>query len=334
MNLRFSHTIAIVAFTFIEGACAQTRSGVRLADQADVRRQIQLSAEDQRDQWWPAVEELGRIAASDQRLRDEIWRRARVNTLGMKFVLVEPGTFAMGPATDPPFPVKWPHRVRITEPYYICVTEVTNEMFRALFPSHQVDAKYSPDPDSPAVNIGWNEADDFCRRLSRREGALYRLPTEAEWEYACRAGSKSRFCFGYSASELKDYAWYDCRYGSRAAPAALLRPNNWGIYDMHGNAWEWVADWYSPSYYWECLKEGTVRNPKGPDEGWSHVLRGGGWQMWNPRSQTSTARCPLPLVNRVPFSSQPVGIRETVGFRVVREVNSNDDQNSDEKSRD
>jgi formylglycine-generating enzyme required for sulfatase activity len=299
---------------------APAQAQTQPAESADPEKLIQLSFVDKRDQWWPATQELGRLASTDDTLRARIWTEASINTLGMKFVLVRPGTFRMGPDTHRVFNPQWPHRVRITKPYYICVTETTNAMFQALFPDYESDARYSPDPDSPAVNIRWKDADRFCRRLSHREGVQYRLPTEAEWEYASRAGSKSRFCFGYSTSDLKDYAWYDCGYDTRAAPVALLRPNNWGIYDMHGNAWEWVADWYSDSYYWECLKQRTVRDPRGPDKGWSHVLRGGSWELWNTQCLTSTARCPLPLINWGPFSSQRVGVRETIGFRVVRDV--------------
>jgi len=313
-------TLYALAGVILAGqVCTQPQATTRPSEDHVLETLIRSSQMVERSEWWPAVQELGRISATDETLRDQIWRRAHVNTLGMKFVLVGPGTFTMGPDTHRLFNIKWPHRVTITRPYYISVTEVTNETFQKLFPSFQADTEYSPDRDSPAVNIRWKDADRFCRELSQREGECYRLPTEAEWEYACRAGSKSRYCYGYSASSLGDYAWYDYRNG-RASAVALLQPNNWGLYDMHGNAFEWVADLYSSSYYSECMKKGTVRDPRGPLKGWGHVLRGGGWQVRNPRALTSTARFSLPIMNRTPFDPDPVGIRETIGFRVVREL--------------
>jgi formylglycine-generating enzyme required for sulfatase activity len=100
-----------------------------------------------------------------------------------------------------------------------------------------------------------------------------RLPTEAEWEKAARAGSETKYCFGDSELELGDYAWYDSNSGKKTHPVGRKKPNKWEIYDMHGNVWEWCADWYDKNYY----KNSPERNPKGPDSGSVRVLRGGGW---------------------------------------------------------
>jgi len=320
MHLSLLHVFIIIAFVFPASACAQPASQSAVIAQ-ELDRLVELAKSSQRDQWWPAVQELGRIAARQPALRDDIWRRARVNTLGMKFVLVKPSTFTMGPDAHRLPDIQWAHVVQLTQPYYVSVTETTNEQFQQIFPSYVVNEKYSPDPDSPAVNISWRDADDFCRRISEREGAHYRLPTEAEWECACRAGSKTRYCYGNAVRKLSKYAWYDYEVG-RASPVALLRPNKWGIYDMHGNALEWTSDWFSRAYYSECQKKGTVVDPKGPAQGWSRVLRGGSWALRNHRALRSTARYPLPLLDRKPFSGNSVGIRATIGFRIVREADT------------
>jgi len=317
------HPSLIAAAVLYTGSCGYFQHVTSGTTAGYLDELIQLSQSDSRSQWWPAVQELGRIARTNDTAREEIWRRARVNTLGMKFVLVEPGTFMMGPDLHFLFDIQWPHLVRITRPYYIGVTETTNAQFQQLVPEFMVELKYSPHPDSPAVKVSWNDAERFCKLLSKREGAVYRLPTEAEWEYACRAGTTTRYCFGNGLGrereKLSDYAWWNYTNG-RASEVALLKPNNWGIYDMHGNAFEWVSDWYSRSYYGECAKRVLVEDPKGP-EGWRvHVLRGGGWQVRNHMALTSTARFPLPTFDRKPFDPDPVGLRQTIGFRVVREV--------------
>lgn len=113
----------------------------------------------------------------------------------------------------------------------------------------------------------------FCRRLSQEEGKEYRLPTEAEWEYACRAGSATRWCFGDNASQLDEYAWYERNSGRTTHPVAQKKPNAWGLYDMHGNVWEWCADWYDADYD----QQSPADDPKGPASGALRVVRGGSW---------------------------------------------------------
>ncbi len=211
------------------------------------------------------------------------------------------------------------HEVELTRSFYISVTEVTNEQFRELVPQYVPDFRYSPDSDCPAVNVVWEDADGFCRLLSAREGVVYRLPTEAEWEYACRAGSTGAFCFGDDPEQLRRFGWYDYA-NERASRVAMLAPNQWGIYDMHGNVVEWVLDWFSYDYYAACAQEGLVTDPRGPDSGRTHVLRGGGWPALNEEACSCTARMPLPIFNRPPFFGHDAGVREAMGFRIVREV--------------
>ena len=137
--------------------------------------------------------------------------------------------------------------------------EVTNAQFHAYDPSHKED------DDRPAANVDWQQAHDFCQHYG------YRLPTEAEWEYAARAGSTTRFPFGDDPSQLKDYAWYSANAGGDTHPVGKLKPNAWGLYDMLGNVWEWVEDWYEP------YQPQPQTDPTGPEDGTLRVLRGGSY---------------------------------------------------------
>jgi formylglycine-generating enzyme required for sulfatase activity len=130
----------------------------------------------------------------------------------------------------------------------------------------------------PVEEVSWEDAVEFCRKLSqlpeeKKAGRVYRLPTEAEWEYACRAGSKTAYSFGASSQSLGDYAWFDGNSGSQTHPVGEKKPNAWGLYDMHGNVWEWCSDWYGD------YPKGAVSDPTGPREGSARVFRGGGWDF-------------------------------------------------------
>ncbi len=155
----------------------------------------------------------------------------------------------------------------------------------------------------PVVNVTWNDAVAFGEWLSSKERKAYRLPTEAEWEYACRAGTTTHFSFGDDASALDQYAWW-MRNSSRSShPVGRKRPNAWRLYDMHGNLWEWCADWYDEGYY----ADSPAEDPTGPASGARRVSRGGGF-LDNPWD----VRC----ANR--FSFRPTSRTDVVGFRVAR----------------
>jgi len=206
--------------------------------------------------------------------------------IGMKLVLIPEGEFMMGsrgpPDTDPDADGdETPqHRVRITRPFYLGIHEVTVGEFRkfADATAHRTDAEGTPggptwrDPgftqedDHPVVRVSWNDADTLCKWLSRQEGKTYRLPTEAEWEYACRAGTSTAYSFGDDRAELAEYAWFD---QSETHPVGRKKPNAWGLYDMHGNAEEWCADWYDDGYY----ATSPPQDPAGPESGNSRVVR-------------------------------------------------------------
>ncbi|MCI5132456.1 MAG: formylglycine-generating enzyme family protein [Candidatus Electrothrix sp. EH2] len=129
----------------------------------------------------------------------------------------------------------------------------------------------------PVINVSWKDAQAYCKWLSRETGQTYRLPTEAEWEYACRAGSESIYCFGDDEKRLDDYAWYKENSGKKTHPVGEKKANAWGLHDMHGNVWEWCQDRYDTEYYAECQKQGVTKNPQGPSSGSFRVIRGGSW---------------------------------------------------------
>ena len=159
------------------------------------------------------------------------------------------------------------------------------------------------------VEVNWHGAVAFCKWLTQRERAAgrlpagyeYRLPTEAEWEYACRAGTTTRFHFGDSARALRDYAWYSSNAGGRTHEVGQKKPNQWGLYDMHGNVWEWCHDWYADEY-----PGGTVTDPSGPQSATDRVYRCGSWY--------DTARN-CRAANR--YGRRPGFANIDVGFRVA-----------------
>ena len=245
------------------------------------------------------------------------------------------------------------HKVRITESFYMGQYEVTLNDFlkfyhdakykveaeRDAMPSwgfdksgNLVESNYfrpwhtvawKIEPTHPVIYVTWNDAVAFCEWLSKKEGETYRLPTEAEWEYACRAGTDNRYYFGDDPEELAQFAnaadadrlkflsphSADTKFQSRpdgyvwTAPVGKFRPNAFGLYDMHGNAWEWCSDWYDEFYY----ENSPTDDPQGPGDGSSRVLRGGGFY-----DAPAFLRCAR-RIDDLP-SSRDYGN----GFRVVR----------------
>ena len=131
-------------------------------------------------------------------------------------------------------------------------------------------------PQNPVQEVSWVDAVGFCRKLSalpaeKAAAYEYRLPTEAEWEYACRAGTTTSYGFGDSASQLSEYGWFDDNSGSKTHPVGEKKPNAWGLHDMHGNVWEWCQDGYG------AYPSGTATDPTGESSGTLRVVRGGGW---------------------------------------------------------
>jgi formylglycine-generating enzyme required for sulfatase activity len=177
------------------------------------------------------------------------------------------------------------HEVEITQPFYLGITEVTVGQFRQFVQEKQYDVGaddwkkpgFGSVDDYPVVFVSWYNAVDFCRWLRAKEGKTYRLPTEAEREYCCRAGrAGTRYCFGDADERLHIHAWYKDNSDDRAHRVGRLNPNAWGLHDMHGNAWEWCQDNYDPNYY----RNSPVKDPPG-GTGTERSVRGGSW-AWSP----------------------------------------------------
>ncbi len=270
------------------------------------------------------------------------------NSIGMKLKLIPASEFMMGsgesaeslakafenygePRADE-FSHEYPeHRVRITQPFYLGMHEITVGQFGDFVRSagYKTEAEkdgkggygtdssgnwsqkpeytwqnpgFAQTDDHPVVNVSWNDAVEFCKWLSKKEGAEYRLPTEAEWEYACRAGTTSRYSFGddpeglarvgnvADAAAKAKFSDWSGTISARAghvftAPAGEFLANAFGLHDMHGNVWEWCADWYGKDYY----ANSPVDHPTGPTSGPYRVVRGGGWSN-RPRDCRSAIR--------------------------------------------
>jgi len=243
------------------------------------------------------------------------------NSIGMKFRLIQPGTFMMGNEGSVKylfdlFPEllldemkNWnpdwitncdpSHSVRISKRYYLGKYAVTVGDFKRFVDKVGYktegerdgkgaygwtgkewvqDAKitwrnpgFTQTAQDPVVCVSWNDAESYCQWLSEVEGKSYRLPTESEWEYACRAGSSTAFCFGEAEARLGEYAWDDSNSGGKTHPVGQKAANAWGLYDMHGNVWEWCSDWHGE------YPSSAVTDPTGPSTGSYRVRRGGGW---------------------------------------------------------
>ena len=195
-----------------------------------------------------------------------------VNGVAFKMVKVAGGTFQMGAtseqgsdAYDDEYPV---HSVTLSD-YYIGQTEVTQELWEAVMGDNP--SYFTGDNQCPVERVSWDDCQEFIKKLNRLTGKNFRLPTEAEWEYAARGGNKSKG-YKYSGSNDADaVAWYNKNSGSKTQPVAQKQSNELGLYDMSGNVWEWCQDWYGD------YTSRSQSNPKGANTGSDRVLRGGSW---------------------------------------------------------
>ena len=222
----------------------------------------------------------------------------------MEMHAIPGGEFLMGSPDKRGYADEYPqHRVTLS-PFYIGKYPVTQAQWRAVMrtsPSHFTG------PNHPVDSITWDEAVEFCRRLSYATSRVYRLPSEAEWEFACRAGMPTQYNYGDEEEFLVQYAWCLTNSVNHTHPVGEKKPNGWGLYDMHGNVWEWCYDWYAADYY----PQSPSVNPLGPAKGSSRVLRGGSWYSL-PNYCRSAGRS-----NHQPDLRDPL-----VGFRVVCEARS------------
>jgi formylglycine-generating enzyme required for sulfatase activity len=230
------------------------------------------------------------------------------NSLGMKFAWIPPGTFLMGsPANEPErCDDETQHKVTLTKGFHLGIHQVTQAQWQAVMgdnPSH-----FKGDSNLPVEKVSWDDCVAFCAALGKKDGMTYRLPTEAEWEYACRAGTTTPFHFGATISV--NQANYDGNYiynnGEKGAyrqkttPVGSFPANAWSLYDMHGNVWEWCVDWYGQ------YQEGELKDPQGFVGGNTRVLRGGAWNGF-PRDCRAACRRRNVAGYRLPY----------LGFRVA-----------------
>ncbi|MDH4239948.1 MAG: formylglycine-generating enzyme family protein [Phycisphaerae bacterium] len=279
--------------------------------------------------------------------------------ISFNMVLVPGGTFDMGSPKDEPGRKEDEgpqHKVRIS-PFYLCTTETTIEIFMAYYQEtmtskkdffeeektekeakqgkDDVDALTGPTPvygdltmgyskKHPAMGMTWHNATFFCKWLSKKTGRKYRLPTEAEWEYACRAGSTNVFGFGNDQKQLVEFASYEANSDDETSEVARKKPNSWGLYDMLGNVREWVYDFYNPEAYKDTAKKSPAINPQGPKSGKVHVARGGDYS-----SSIEELRCTARAFEeewwrsgdpQIPKSKWWLPEMDIIGFRIASSI--------------
>ena len=260
----------------------------------------------------------GKIVVSQQRELvkdiDLTAEKAFTNSIDMSFMPIPAGSFKMGSPDreDGRFKDENQHLVTISKPFYLQTTEVTQKQWRDVMGSNPEELNFKDCGDNcPVEGVSWIDAQKFIEKLNEKlnkeeGGKKYRLPTEAEWEYACRAKREYRFYFGNEEAKLKEYAWYMTSkaslLGMKTHPVGEKKPNPWGLYDMHGNVKEWCQDWYGD------YPSSQVTDPTGPIAGKERVSRGGSYSGDSRRLRSA---------NR--GRERPDHRGSTVGFRVARD---------------
>ncbi|HEY3323042.1 MAG TPA: formylglycine-generating enzyme family protein [Planctomycetota bacterium] len=221
----------------------------------------------------------------------------------LETVLIPAGKFVIGsPETEAGRTFEeTQHEVTITKPFYMAKYETMQEQYEAIAGNNPSAFK---EPKNPVEQVSWTDVQEFCRKLSTKTGMTVRLPSEAEWEYSCRAGTKTRFYSGEDDQALDSVAWHGANADKTTHPVGQKTPNAWGLFDMHGNVFEWCSDWKQSEY-----PPGAVTDPTGPATGHIRVVRGGSWNF-------TAAVC------RSTFrgESRPETRLGYLGFRVVVEV--------------
>lgn len=222
------------------------------------------------------------------------------NNLGMTFKRVPAGAFVMGsePSEVGHDTDETTHAVTLTAAYYLQTTEVTQAQWEAVMKTNP--SRYRG-ANLPVESVSWLEVQDFISALNQQGQGTYRLPTEAEWEYAARAGTTTPYACGFSEACLQNSAWYAANAEGQPHPVGQKPANAWGFHDMHGNVWEWVSDWYGP------YPDGATVDPQGPSTGTYRVNRGSSWD-----GPAANAR----IANR--GFSRPDAKGVGLGFRLVR----------------
>lgn len=232
---------------------------------------------------------------------------------GIRFVKIEAGCFQMGQDKQTVLDQKEKqitanelpqHKVCLSKPFYIGESEITQKQWEEVMGNNPSKFKGMY---RPVERVSWNDVQTFIEKLNDKvKDDFYRLPTEAEWEYAARAGTQTVYSFGDDSKSIRDYAWFGNEgYGGDTHEVGQKKTNPWGLVDIHGNVWEWVQDWYDPNYY----QHGLETDPKGAETGQYKVYRGGSWVA----KQNN-------LRSAVRYSGVPATRSGDIGFRLVREI--------------
>ena len=281
-----SLTAPMSAGTYYYGACVESVSGESDTDNnCSSAVRITVSEQETPEEEEETPEEGEKETPEEEAELGEVRTFSLPGGGEMEFVWIEAGTFQMGSPESDSWGEAWErpvHEVEISEGFWLGKYEVTQGQWAVVMRTTPWSGEWGvvENPSHPAVYISWHDVQAFIGRLNAAAGdSLYRLPSEAEWEYACRAGTTTRWSFGDDTSDgsgVRDYAWYrvntsyEGKYYAHAVGMKL--PNGWGLYDMHGNVYEWVQDWWDLDYYKRSLRV----DPPGPTSGSYRVLRGGG----------------------------------------------------------
>ena len=219
--------------------------------------------------------------------------------INLEMLRIDAGSFSMGTLDGINLDGEHPRHFVTLSPFYSSRYPITQAQWQAVM---MTNPSQFTGEDLPVENVSWHDAIRFCKALSARTGKQYRLLTEAEWEYACRAGTVGDYSFDSDETQLKDHAWYAENSDQQTQPVGQKNPNAFGLHDMHGNVWEWCSDWHDDKYYGQS----PDFDPQGPDSGTARVLRGGSWEddAYNCRSARRN-------------SGDPFNRSMTVGFRVA-----------------
>lgn len=244
------------------------------------------------------------------------------NSIGMKLTLIPAGEFIMG-SNGHGYAANPPHKVKISKSFFIGTYPVTQKQWCKIMGGYLNNPSQFKGDNLPVESMSWNEVQEFIRRLNEKEGTnKYRLPSEAEWEYGARAGTTTAYSFGDDKTKLGEYAWYLVNSDGKTHKVGQKKPNQWGLYDMHGNVSEWVRDSWHDTYdgaptdgsVWE--EGGTFELIKSHDEltivggDFLRVIRGGSWFMSDVDCRSATRL----------YVKSPVGLSPEVGFRLVMEI--------------
>ncbi|MDA1142711.1 MAG: formylglycine-generating enzyme family protein, partial [Planctomycetota bacterium] len=236
----------------------------------------------------------------------EIW----LDQPRIEFVLIPEGKLLIGS--------KEPHTVVFEKPFYLAKYALTRKQYAQLAGKNPSHFKTK---SCPVESVSWDDSVAFCEKLSQQSGVHFGLPSEAQWEYACRAGSTGLWCFGSKESQLPRYAWYDKNSGGKTHPVGKKEPNDWSLYDMHGNVWEWCEDAWHDSYK-GVPSDGSAWKD-GADEKDARVLRGGSWRHDTSRCRaffrSRNARARVELLRLSDFAPRLVAL---CSFTLLRSARS------------